>query len=383
MHITLDLASSFFGCIFMLQVTEISDVDQFFELETEWKQLVDKSKNDNIFLTWEYLSTYYKYFGNGKQLRLLVIKDNGKFVAIAPLRQSHYNLGVFGYTVIEPLGEGADYTGLILTERQPECFWHFINFLTQKNDWDFINLFNIPGTSPIPKFLTPRASRSPKIDVSIGKKCPFISVSGSFQGFMQSLDTNFRKDLRRCQRNLENDYGKIELKKQDAFSTVDDAMDRFVALHQERWCSKVGKGIFETKQILEFHKKIANKFAENGWLALYFLTVKDVPISAQYCLEYKNKIFYALSGFSKEYSKYSPGNILTLKIIEECFKKQVSEFDFMKGEEAYKFNWTKEYRNNLGIRFTNNKLASTFVKEGIDLAKKTRLDRVLSGYIIR
>src|SRR3990170_7916708 len=111
----------------MLRITEINDTKRFFELKNEWNKVLEKSKDNNVFLTWEFLFTFWNHFGSGKKLRILVIEDKKEIIAIAPLRQSRYSFGpLLGYNVIEPLGyRGADYTGLILTERQQECLQLF------------------------------------------------------------------------------------------------------------------------------------------------------------------------------------------------------------------------------------------------------------------
>lgn len=367
----------------MLRVTEINETARFFELKDQWNKVLEKSNNNNVFLTWEFLSTYWLHFGKGKKLRILVIEDKNEIIAIAPLRQSRYEFGkIFGYDVIEPLGYGgADYNHFILTDKAAECFGLFLKYLTAKGNWDFIYLFDLPEASKIPEFLSKDLSGGLKFELVQGKICPFISLPKSTDAFMYSLDNTFRRDLRRCLRNLERDCGKIELKKYCELGSVEDGLGVFFGLHQERWVSKLGKGVFNTQKIRDFYINMTKQWAENGWLALYFLTVKGEPIAAQYCIEYQEKIYYALSGFSMEYSKYSPGNVLTLKIIEDCIQRGVREFDFMKGDEPYKFCWTKQYRRNFGIRFVNSKFTSSLYSQSIKLLKQSRIDRILGNYL--
>lgn len=367
----------------MLHVMEINETNRFFELKDQWSKVLEKSNDNNVFLTWEFLSTYWLHFGKGKKLRILVIEDKNEVIAIAPLRQSRYEFGgIFSYNVIKPLGYGgADYNNFILTERAAECFWLFLNYLTAKGNWDLIYLFDLPETSTIPEFLPKTSLCAPKFELIQGKTCPFISLPNSMDVFMHSLDNTFRRDVRRCLRNLERDYGKIELKRYCELGSVEEGLGVFFDLHQERWVSKLGKGVFNSQKIQDFFMNMTNQWAKNGWLALYFLTVKGKPVAAQYCIEFREKIFYALSGFSMEYSKYSPGNVLTLKIIEDCIQRQVREFDFMKGDEHYKFCWTKQYRRNFGIRFINSNFTSNFINRGIKLFKQTRIDRILGRYL--
>ena len=367
----------------MLSITEINSIDEFFELQDNWNRVLEKSKDNNVFLTWEFLSTFWNHFGGGKKLRILVTEDKNEIIAIAPLRQSRYNFGrLFGYNVIEPLGyRGADYTGLILTERLTECFQLLLNYLTEDDDWDFIYLLDLPGTSTIHELLPTESKYTPRIELTSGIVCPFITLPESNDVFMQSLDKNLRKDLERCMRNLEKDYQKVEIKRYEALGSVEEGMDIFFELHQKRWKSKGTKGAFSSQEARDFSVDVANKFADRGWLALYFLTVKDEPIAAQYCHEYGQKMYYCLGGFDIEYSKYSVGNLLTVKIIEDCIKRKLREYDFLKGNESYKLRWTTQYRTNFGIRFVNNKFTSRLYGRGMRLSKSIGIDRILGKHL--
>jgi hypothetical protein len=274
--------------------------------------------------------------------------------------------------------EGGDYTGLILGEKEAECFKLFLNYFKEQNDWDFIYMYDVPETSPIPNILE-KMSKSPlKFEIKKGVMCPYITLPTSMDVFLEELDGKLRKNLKRCIKNLEKDCGKIELKKYDDFGSIKEAMEVFFKLHQKRWKSKQMSGVFSKQIIRDFYIDIAQSFDFNGWLALYFLTINGEPIAAHYCFEYAGKLYFALSGFDLSYYRYSVGNLLTLKIVERCIMRKLREFDFMKGNEPYKSRWTKEYRQNLNIRFGNNqKLTSKLYDLGIKTIKKVKIEKIL------
>lgn len=371
----------------MLSIIEIDKLDVFDELRKKWNQILARSKDNHIFLTWEYLSTFWKHFGKKINMKILCVEDEKEIVAIAPLRQFHYGISSrLGYEVIEPLGyrgnmpDGGDYTGLLLGENENECFRLFLNYLAEQKDWDFIYLYDVPGTSIIPSLLT-RMSRSPlKIEIKEGAVCPYVTFPSSVDIFLEKLNGKFRKNLRRSMKNLERDYGKVEIKKHNDFCSLNDAMEIFFRLHQMRWRSKHKQGVFSTQAIRDFYIDVAKSFFAKRWLALYFLTVKDEPIAAHFCFEYQRKMYFALSGYDLNFSKYSVSSLLTLKIIEKCIEKNLTEFDFMKGDEPYKFKWTNKYRRNVNIKFVNNKLTSRLYYLGIRAIKQTRIDRTLEKF---
>jgi len=371
-----------------LRIREIGTYSNFLALEERWDDVLQKCDH-SIFSTWEWLRCWWKHFGKEKKLRILCIEDETDIIAIAPLRRSRYGFArPFGYDVIEPLGyrglmpEGADYTGLILAEKEAKCLQLFLNYLAERNDWDFIYLYDVPGTSIIPNLLAKASKTIPlTFELEKGVTCPYISVPNSIDILLKELSSKFRKNLRRCMRNLEKDYHKAELKTYDEFGSVEEAMRIFFDLHQKRWKLEHVPGVFNTQEVRDFYIDVAKFFADNGWLALCFLTANDEPIAAQYCFEFKQKMYYALSGFNPDYSRYSVGNLILMRVIEKCIERKIEEYDLLKGGEHYKFDWTAKYRRNLGIRFVNNKFTSNLLNWGIRTVKQTKMDKLLEKFL--
>ena len=312
-------------------------------------------------------------------MRTLCIEDGCNTIGIAPLRLSHYgSMRPFGYDSIEPLAyrasmpEGADYTGLILSQRETECMQSLLKHLLTYNDWDFIQLYDVRGDSIIPGLLRKMSEAVPRFELIEGRLCPYITLPSSLDALMQKLGRKFRHNLRWYMRKLQKDCGRIELKRYDQLGSVAEAMNIFFKLHQERWKGRGLPGVFATQEVREFYTDVAMLFADKGWLALYFLTVNDEPIAVQYGFEYERKSYDALGGFDSSYAKYSVGNLLCLEVIERSIDRGLEEYDFMKGAEAYKFDWTSENRRNLGIRFVNRKLASSIRNIGVKVLRKTK-----------
>jgi CelD/BcsL family acetyltransferase involved in cellulose biosynthesis len=321
-------------------------------------------------------------------LRILCIEDKDGIIGIAPLRKSRYRLaGPFGYDVIEPLAyrglnpEGADYTGLILTKRAAECLRRFLDYLVKHDSWDFIYLMDIPETSAIPNLLSQMSNELPlRFKAEEGRKCPYAPLPNSTEILMKTFGPRFRKHLRQCARKLQSDFHKVEFKRYDEMGSVEETMRFFFELHQKRCKSKGLPGVFANREIRDFYVDLARLFANKGWLALYFLTVNDEPIAAQYSFEYANKMFFALGGFDPRYARYSIGNLLCLRIMEKCIERRLVEFDFLKGDESYKFYWTAEYRTNMEFRFVNQKVTSNIYDQGIRAMKRVGIGRMLGRF---
>jgi len=94
---------------------------EFDALRPAWNRLLDESLDKNLFLSWEWQSTWWKHFGNGRQLNILIVEENGKLTAIAPLVRSRLSLGILNFESLESISyDGGDYGGIILGRRDQE-----------------------------------------------------------------------------------------------------------------------------------------------------------------------------------------------------------------------------------------------------------------------
>ena len=296
------------------------------------------------------------------KLRILCVENKNEVIAIAPLKQSRTKFAhLFDYEVISPLGFGAaDYTGFLFTELENESSKSILSYLLDSKDWDFIYFYEFPGTSMNLDLFRGMAHNVTKFELEKGAICPYLSLPTSMDSIMQGLTSKFRKNLRRSMNKLVQDYKRIEIKRYDEVGSVEKSMNLFFELHQKRWNLKGRKGVFHIKERQDFWLDIAKCFSDRGWLALHFLTVVDNPVAAIHGYQFNQKVFDALTGFDPDYSQYSVSNLLLQKLIEKCITNRIDEFDFLAGDESYKFSWTKAYRRNLNLKILSGRIDSNF-----------------------
>src|ERR1051326_581755 len=70
-----------------LQVRVVEREEEFRLLATEWNLLLARSAANTIFLTWEWLYSWWQHFGSGSQLAIILIERGNKLLGIAPLFQ--------------------------------------------------------------------------------------------------------------------------------------------------------------------------------------------------------------------------------------------------------------------------------------------------------
>ncbi len=333
-----------------MKVAELT-FEQFLNYKTEWCEALQRSCDNHIFLTWEWLSTWWKHFGDERIFTLITVWDEGKLIAAAPLMSSSYKLAGLRLRKIEFVGTpAADYQTFLLTDNKVECAKLIVGYVNSKaSRWDCIEFEDVPEESETMKILNTCSTRKLKFEERNLNICPYIILPAKFEDYFQGLGSNWRRNMRRWEKRLKNDY-KVNFYIHEDLDSLDRAMKKFFYLHQKKWQSEKRVGAFADRKFRDFHMSVARSFAEKGWLNLCFLTLNDEPVSAIYAFKYKNKIFNYLTGFDPKYSEYRVGHLLFLYSIKNSIENGLKEFDFMRGGESYKQQWNTLIRNNLEVR---------------------------------
>ncbi len=282
----------------MLTIEEIRTAGDFVNLEPSWNRLLQESASDTIFLTWEWVSNWWNVYGEGKELRVVVARDEtDSLIAIAPL------YGVIrkvmkGVSVreIRFIGTGCDvspdYLDFIIKSGMEEEFIKaLVRHLCADRTWDVANLTDMRTDSPNLKLLEEMASgRGLPVRTKPCAVCPYIKLPSSWEEYLGGLSSNMRYNLKRRMKNLEKTFTTRYFVWQDT-ETLTSAMELLAALHRRRWDGKGTSGSFSTPQYNAFHQAVARDFARKGWLHLSCLELDGEVVGMFYDYRYGNKIY--------------------------------------------------------------------------------------------
>lgn len=326
-----------------MRVIEVNKYSDFLALEGIWKDALQRCDYHTVFSTWEWLTTWWKHFGNNRRLLVLLAEENGKIIGIAPMMYSvHRMLGLRQGKIEFISTPDGDYNDFILIERKEECLRLFFDHLNRfPENWNCMDLVDIPQSSECLPFLD-------NVSRSLGSvhNCPFVSLPRSYEDFLKSLSHNLRYDIRRNLRRLEREGYKVSCDSYSETRSFAEGIDAFFRLHQKRWKSKGYGGVFAEERMSRFHLDIAKTLSQKGWLGLFLLNLSENPVAALYGFKYRSKFYCYLSGLDPRYGRYSIGNLLLSFVIAHCIEEGLLEFDLLRGAEEYKDRWNTTPRWN-------------------------------------
>jgi CelD/BcsL family acetyltransferase involved in cellulose biosynthesis len=331
----------------MLTVRRV-EAAQFAELGAEWNALLQSSGADSLFLTWDWLYTWWNHLRGSRDLFLLTVRNGSELVALAPLALAPVRLRrLVPLRTLEFLGAGtvgSDYLDLIARHGWEDAALEAVSHhLTRQRL--MIRLSRVRPESALASRLTERLdARGWTSRESSREVCPFIRLDGqTWESYLATLGSAHRYNLQRRLKNLHRRHD-VELHCVTSEEQRGPALARLVQLHEARWQSRGGSEAFCSPGLISFHEEFTRRALARGWLRLLELRLDGQTVAALYGIRYGQTFSFYQSGFDPAFAKESVGLVLMGLAIRSAIEEGASEYDFLHGDESYKSHWAHEVR---------------------------------------
>ena len=330
-----------------VSVHRITDVVGFHALRAEWTELLEASPNDCIFLTWEWLYTWWKHLGAGRRLDLLAIRKDDELIGLLPLMVSPMRPGrSVPCRVRQFLGGGSvgsDYLDVIVRAGlEPEAVSALAARLAR--DGVMVDLAQLNRRTAAASALAERLEgQGWHVSDVPGDVCPFIELAGhTWPSFLQSLGGRHRYNVkhrldRLVKRAMRFQLVESEDRRREALATL-------VALHRKRWSERGGSTALDAANLVAFHEEFSRLALERGWLRLFVMYLEGDPVAALYGFRYRGTFYFYQTGFDPAHAREGVGQATVGLTIQHAIEEGCTEYDMLHGDEPYKFDWAGKVR---------------------------------------
>jgi CelD/BcsL family acetyltransferase involved in cellulose biosynthesis len=327
------------------------------ELKEEWNALLAESITHVPFLRYEYLSAWWQTFGGGEwpntaRLAIVTARQDNRLVGIAPLFTAEWE----GLPSLLLLGsiEISDYLDLIVRPQDLAAFTgELLPFLAGQSagllPWNRLDLYNVFETSPTLAALK-QAAQQQRWEYTDEPFRPSLTISlpGDWETYLAGIDKKQRHEIRRKMRRAQSgelstrwyiarDPGKIDAEIEDFLHLME--------LDPE-------KARFLTPPMRENFRRTIRCAFDEDCLLLAFLEVDGNKAAAYLSFDYLNQLWVYNSGMDFNYTEYSPGWVLLGELLKWANENGKHSFDFMRGDEDYKFRFGAHQRNVMRVTIT-------------------------------
>jgi CelD/BcsL family acetyltransferase involved in cellulose biosynthesis len=323
-------------------VVEVADLARLGPLESEWRDLA--VRRGNGFLTPEWFAAWVRHYGEESTPFVPMLREpGGALRGLLPLvlpRSGHprtcriagANLGDRFHPVSEPDAEAE------VAAAAGEALANVLQ------PWSVISLDHVQVDEPWVEALGDATGRRLSRRSRIAAPLPLIGIASheSWDAYLATRSSNFRQQVRRFARRAARE-AEIRVRRTESANQLEADIRTFFTLHDMRFGERGGSSL-SAERARSFHLDFAAAALKQGWLRLWFLELDGQPAAAWYGWRLGDRYSYYNSGFDPAFAALSPGLVLISAVIESAFEEGAAEFDFLLGEESYKYRFAERER---------------------------------------
>ena len=308
-----------------------------------WENLRAASRLRAPYLSWIWQTEWVQAFASDRRLQIHAVEDaGGALIGVLPL----FDAGSGVFRVIGG-AEVSDYLDVLAVAGREEDVWTAL-LQARAAEPDVWQLHAVPAQSPTVTALPSLAATcGMEAVVAVEERCPVLDLPPSWDDYLASLPSKHRHELQRKTRRLRREAGDARVSVARRREEIETRFGDFFDLHRR---SRVGKERFMDARMEKFFRRAVGELADVNGAALWFLDLPNGPAAGFVVLEWDGTVGLYNSGFHPDRAALAPGLVLLLHLIEDAILRGKRRFDFLRGEERYKYEFGPKPEEVFSVR---------------------------------
>lgn len=355
----------------------IEDIKEFGDVAKEWDEALIASGENNPFLLYDFITTWWEYYSPGRNLMIYVIREGKKIVAGIPLCMERRN---FRKTIVHVGGCNANVTHFFSRDKELDFAKNLMASLEKRNDWDIFILDRVLSTNPFARHISPN---SKFICYTFNADSNgIIDLTGGYEKVFKNLNKRLQRYLKSAKHQAA-DKGGFKLHRISGESNLRKLFKEFKALSIKSFRTRNSISAFEDGSCGKFFEELFVKHDKKKRLDAHKLTMASDTLGISFGYRFGKGFKWILTTFNPDFYKLRPGYLLLEALVNEAIDRGDPYFDmYYGGEMFYKKQWSTKTiplkrieicRNNLlnrSISYTRNVFRRN--KVFMDTARKIR-----------
>lgn len=315
----------------MLEI--IDDASRLRQIEPEWTALVQSLTGITPFQLPRWLLTWWPRFGSGR-LHVMTFREGGELAGVIPCFLHEWD----SRRQLTLIGSGiSDYLEPAIPPRHcAEILNQLQTHLEANSDWDICNWQDLAATTPL-CHLTSCATFDGNLCVDT--PCTRVRLVSDFDKFWRERPSNLRRNVRRYRKKAEAE-GPLDF---EISGDADrGALDALINLHTARWRQEGEPGMIAANRSAGFLRDIARELAASDMFRLFSLRYCGTIAAVIFAISFRKAIYGYLTAFDPRYESFGLGRTLLFESIRYAHENGYEIWDFLRGDEPYKFWWGAE-----------------------------------------
>lgn len=311
-------------------------------LETHWRALAARCPTTGPFMEWDWLSQWWKVYGQQGALQVLTVEKSGELIGLLPMyTRVERVMRVASVRVARIVGEGGDTTFDYLeplvdpghASSALDGLQQLLGDLSRKVDVIVLPEWR-EESLPNRELKPPRGWQQVR---ELTSRILKLDLPSSWDAYMESVSRNRRYMIRSTRRKIEAAGGKFF-----TCTSIDELpslFEKLGSLHRKRWTEKGEAHGFSSDAYNALHRAMMQRLLTSGLLRLHGLRIHDDIVAMLYCFRHRDTVYHFQGGFDPDHGELRPGFVLYGYAIEQAIGEGARVFDMLAGEHEYKERW--------------------------------------------
>lgn len=329
-----------------MEIEVVKTADRLGALEPEWVALQDAT-DPPYYVHHHFVQAWWRAYQDapGYELRILVVRNNGEVVGIAPLALVPQKRKGRPIRSLRFASHG-DYMGILIdaaaTRSETICRM-VMQYIEEAPEWDTVSLGNIPSESQLAHYLFKSMKYNQAFSVHVEN--PYINLErfSSFEDYTTTMGLKReRKHHHRIHRELSPRFVVIP-------GTDLGILDRMAELHREEkdYLQREHQrderhSLYDDERRVALYEQIYGR--EGATVTFAFEAADGALLSYKSMYIHGDRLLAWNTAYRPDHADYSVGEILLYDILEHLFREgRVRVLDLGAGRYPWKFTWTDDF----------------------------------------
>jgi len=367
----------------MSDVVEINELDALADFRSQWESLLAQTPGADFFRTLDWLEVYWRHYGAGQQLRVLMVLEAGEPVGFVPLvvRREQTKLGRFR-VLTYPLDDWGSFYGLVGADPGGLLAAGVEYVLSAKRDWDVLEIRWADASDSADNHVTGalRRAGARRSRRRLHTEIPLTRLDGTWDAYWAGRQGSWRSVFRRNEKKLARAGSFEHVRHRPASAAEGDGDPRWdlyaecERLAASSWQGGSTSGTTLTHEpVRDFLRDVHAAAARTGCLDVNLLSVDGRHAAFVYNYVYQGYVSSLRLGFDPEFRDCGVGTVLMGHLLRDSFARGDRLFDFLPGSLSAKRRWQTSLAQS--YRFT-------YCRPGLGRVRLLSIKRRLDDWLL-
>ena len=316
-----------------MQMLLYDTLESLLEIKPAWLALQEKHMQHPFQdFSWHY--SWWKHIGLPQGLRPLIVlfKDKHAVQMIFPLALHKVeNWRIIKWSAYEV----SDYCTPLVAEACKAQVGIALRKIIQACKIDSVELTRLRPECALFRILKDDF----KWNAMDGDPCPCIDYAvEDFDSWWSGVSTSMRQDRNRKWRRLQK-MGEISFRQADSPPAVVAVVEKSLSDKKNWLATRNQQNIMVSQEGRAFLLESLPEMFSRGFVHASALYCGEHSVAQHFGFLTPQRFYYYYPTWDAEFSACSPGRLLLIELIRVSFENHVAVFDFLRGDEAYKFHF--------------------------------------------